>query len=234
MVVMALKTAKSVDQKTRDIVYGFVKRMEKSLWFRNIPTEIYELCLAFYFLPEFFDKARRDCFKISDDKLTVTCIKRCNYNQHTIYMKKWIESTSCCIAKWRFKINDRPSMPTSTSFTFCGLASAYSEIMLVMDFSSRAPNYSLGHGGQRFFNRYPAEDSTTKMPTYKSGDIVTFTLDLDKNIFLCRVNESDDVVVFEDVVQKDDVKYIFVMQLAEKGNSVTLLDFNIDSTVILG
>ena len=72
---MTLQNVKFADKRTRSIVYGFIRRIENSLSISNIPTEIYDIFLAFYYCPEFFDKARLDCFKISDDKLKITNIK---------------------------------------------------------------------------------------------------------------------------------------------------------------
>ena len=89
---MALRITKKCDQKTIDLVYGYIKRLERSLSIRFIPSEIYDVCLEFYYFPEYFDKATEDYFYISDDKLTIKCIDDTSYEYHTIYMKQWIHS----------------------------------------------------------------------------------------------------------------------------------------------
>ena len=45
-------------------MFGYVHQHE-SLWI------ICYLSIAYYYDPEFFARARRDCFKISDDKLSI-------------------------------------------------------------------------------------------------------------------------------------------------------------------
>ena len=82
-----------------------------------------------HFIILYFDNARKDCFKISDDKLTITNIEKISDFDHTIYMKHWIDSTSNQIIKWRFKINEH-----QTWHHYFGLASTFSEEALEEDF----------------------------------------------------------------------------------------------------
>ena len=103
----SLQSVKCADQRAKDIVYGFIKHMEQSLALRAIPTEIYDIFLAFYYFGEYFYKAREDCFKISDDKSTITCIKDCSYTNHTIYLEQIIPSLSKEIISWTFRVNKR-------------------------------------------------------------------------------------------------------------------------------
>ena len=102
----SLKKVKLTTQMTKDRVFGFVRRIEQALEsYRNIPVIISYLCLAYYSISEYFDKARTDCFKITDDKLTITNIKKCIDEKHTIFMKQWIDSQCDLICEWLFKIN---------------------------------------------------------------------------------------------------------------------------------
>ena len=103
-----IKKIQSVDQESTDLVFGYTRNIQASIKSYNIPLAIYHLCLAYYYYPEYFDRAKHDYFQISEDKETITCIKDSSWvhNPHTIYMKKWILSQSNKIIKWTFKINN--------------------------------------------------------------------------------------------------------------------------------
>ena len=219
---MALPTLKSisVDQKSRDIVYGFIKRMEKSLSLKNIPSEINDICLAFYYFPEFFDKARPDRFKISADKLTVTNFEYCNVWSHTIYMKQWIESESHEIVKWTFKISRKEHHAN----IYLSLVSGYSETTLMNDFSStHKPNYSLSDVGSTLKNGKLYKTSRS-LDEFRNGSIVTVTLDLQKYQLLSQVDNGRNMVAFENIEHEKDIQYIFVVQLPLEKDCVTLKD----------
>ena len=68
---MTKKVVGNADQRAKDIVYGYVRKMEKSLKLSPIPAEMSNLCLLFYYFPELFYNARSDYFKISEDDLTL-------------------------------------------------------------------------------------------------------------------------------------------------------------------
>ena len=101
----SLSKLKAIDQTSKDAVFGYIKQFEKSLILNNIPMAVYYLCLAYYYFAEYFDKFREDCFKLSDDKWTIKCIKQCHADFHTIYMKKWFHSQTNKIIKWTLKMN---------------------------------------------------------------------------------------------------------------------------------
>ena len=179
---MNLQNIKLVDQRTKDIVYGFIKRMEKSLLLKHIPIEIYDICLAFYYFPEFFNKAREDCFKISDDKLTITAIMDCSYHKHTIFMKRWIDSNTNIIAKWRFRINNI-SLHGCSFFWF---SKQLLGDVLLLDFAyAQIPNYSISYDQARYINSDDVDDAT-EIPPFDTGNVVTFTLDLIKVYFYVK------------------------------------------------
>ena len=102
-----LKRIKSIDQKTKDLVLGWIREVEEQVKSRNISLMVSYVCLAHYYIPEYFDKARQDSFMISEDKRRITSITNWESEEHTIYMKHWIHSMSNKIAKWTFKINQK-------------------------------------------------------------------------------------------------------------------------------
>ena len=56
---------------TSYLVFGYVRDIEKSNKL-IIPSLVTHLCLLFYVLSEYFERARSDQFEISEDKLSIT------------------------------------------------------------------------------------------------------------------------------------------------------------------
>ena len=204
-------------------MYGFIKRTEKSLALKAIPTEIYDIFLAFYYFGEYFDKARDDWFKISDDKLTITSTEHCDYSNHTIYMKQIFHSLSNEIIEWTFKINELKDV------LFFGVTNANCNKNLCRDYGMNdTPNYGISEDSEVYANGsgYFASDHNTESPDkFKTGSIVRFTLDLKNGVILFKVDDGNNATVVKDIKQGMGVVYIFVLQLYKKDDSVTLTNF---------
>ena len=71
----AFAVSKTADERTKCIIFGYFRKQE-SLLKTSIPPIICYLCMGYYYNPEYFSRAKEDCFIISDDKLTVTNIKQ--------------------------------------------------------------------------------------------------------------------------------------------------------------
>lgn len=220
-----LKRIKYVDQTTKDAVFGYVRRIEKELIkTNNIPIAITHLFLAYYYFPEYFDKAREDSFEISEDKLTITSIKFCQFGDHTIFMKYRIDSLSNRTIKWTFKLNKLGVYSDYHPMYFGLVSCSYSDILLQGDFStSKRPNYSISCDGARTANYI----HRTKIEglSFDEEDTVTFTLNLPQSSFSCTINNNKDTVIYDDIKKETDIYYTFVMQLQNKDDSITLLNF---------
>lgn len=203
--MQSLQSLKWVDQKCKDIVYGFIKQMEKSLKLKTIPFEIFNIFLAFYYGCEYFNKSMEGSFKISDDRLSITANEDCaDDNYHTIYMNQSVESLSEEIICWTFKVNKL------RGYTYFGVTNAKSKQILEDD-----------HGMCLADPTNPTDD-----PNYLDGQSITFTLDLIKGELLFKVEDDPDNVVCQDVEKENDIAYVFVIQLDKKDASVTLTNFS--------
>ena len=215
MALSAWRKLKSFDHKHKTAVMGFIRSIEKTLTkYAEIPAEIYDLCLAFYTFPEFFEMVREDCFEISEDKSTVTNIKKCNENNHTIYMYNWIQSTSNTITTWKFKINYHNINKPNIKF---GITSSYLQGLI-----PEAPptkRYVYRYGFPMGFPFYSMANSSDK------GTILSYELNLPNATLSCKIDGIEDEMVY--IAKEEKIEYIFAMQLPNKGDSVTLLEFSI-------
>ena len=71
----SVKTGKKADKRSNLIAFGYLRKQESRHKLSSIPPIIAYLCIAYFYNPEYFAKAREDCFIISDDKLKITNIK---------------------------------------------------------------------------------------------------------------------------------------------------------------
>ena len=99
--MLALETVEDARQITIDVVFGYLRLQNL-----NIPKEITLICLKYYNENiEWFSGFRDDCFKVSDDKMKITSIKNCDFDEHSIFGNVWIPSTSKTISKWTLILN---------------------------------------------------------------------------------------------------------------------------------
>ena len=104
------KKLKGVDTKTKCLIYGYNRVIEKTLshcdLFQNVPILINSLCVLFYAIPEYFNIAGSNC-EISDDQKTINH-SGCDDYENTSYGLMQISSTENIECEWTFKISRRP------------------------------------------------------------------------------------------------------------------------------
>ena len=139
----SLQVGKNAGKRSKCIIFGYLREQESSLKLSipSIPPIIAYLSIAYFDNPEFFARAREDCFVISDDKLSVTNIAEIVWSKHCIYLNQWIESTSKLIAIWTFKIKWVPSGRYSVSFVIV------SKSMMLIEDQEDDPYYGFVDNG---------------------------------------------------------------------------------------
>ena len=231
----AFKLAKNVDERSKLLVFGYVRSVESALQLPNTPPLIMHLCLTFYYLNEYFARALRNCFVISDDKLTVTKIDEHPDWNHTICLNEEIQSMSNAIVTWQFKIIQRSVDEAFDGGNFIrtitmgfGILSNCSAIDkdIVYDDPAFIPHYVAYDGslGWKFKNGIGAGKSNLRIVT---DDIVTFVLDLKQQLFTFKINDEADQILFDNITISQDIKYTFGVQLNAKDDSVSLTNFSI-------
>ena len=206
----ALQTVEIAQQLTNDVVSGYLRKGIKLICLKYYNEDI-----------EWFGGFRDDCFKLSDDKMTITNIKSCNFANHTIFGNVWIPSTSKTISKWTLKIN------TMNDDVYIGFASKYDInddfIHFNKTYENHTPNYAIGDAGFIFQNGEYVY--SRRAPKFKEGSAVTLTLDLVDAQVRMKVDDQSDLVIADRIEINENVRYIFAMQMSLEGDSVTLTRF---------
>ena len=216
----SLVNIKDVDQKTKDIVFGYIHRMESSLNFELIPPLVSHLCLLFYYIQEFFAQIRNDYFKLSQNKLKVTNISQKGVGfDHSILLNKWIDSTSKCIVKWTFIVNDICqgfSHPIGIGLTSIDKGPHH-------DFANAndKPNYAIYLGTQAYKNNHFVDRTSHHFFVDKKA---IFVLDLQKKTFgYHNEKKGQFITVFTNIETSPNIKYKMVIQMKRTGTELTLI-----------
>ena len=140
----AMKALNDVSQSTRDTVFGYIRKHQKLLdEDKIIAPLIYNLCLLFFYIKEYWAAYDKVLFKVNQQKDTFTNMGN---GKGTVYGNICIDSQIECIYKWKFKI----LVNTETYGIYFGIDSSNKKF-LDDDFSYfRADNqskcYSYGDG----------------------------------------------------------------------------------------
>ena len=209
-----LQKAKTTNYRTEYVVYAYVHAIEAAEQSLEIASVIIGMISGFYCDAEFINNFF--------DKLTITNTTKICINHHTIYFNQWIDSISKVIAKWTFKINSMLIKTYSSQFYF-GLTTQEHDPS--KDFSStRYLSYCVDNNGRKY--RTKRFKGLLGNLNLAPNDYVTFKLDLISKAWFIRLKDGKFARLFYFKVS-DDIQYKFALQSRDKGNSVTLANFQI-------
>ena len=218
------KLLENVNKQVKYCVFGYIRNIELLFKFPSIPIVIFYLCLGYYYNAEQFEDARKDCFRISNDKLTITNIKRCRFPNHTIYLQRFIESTIERVIKWTFKINRLGSDYYEMAFAIVSKQESIKKGIF-----RQADYFMVFNNGIREF--YPTgcviENSRKDGCIFTEGDLVSLTLDLKNGMVYYQINDGNHVFITDRFKSDRSTKYKMAIQLKTIGSSVTLKQFTI-------
>ena len=199
-----LKQLKSINNRYKFAVIGYLREKEKEIAIINIPSMISYLCLQFYFHGEYFS-IHTGNIHVSSDKMSAT-LKTKVSPYPWVYGKIWIESLSNSIATWTFKINGL--------LMKMGISSS--------EDSDERPYYHFFNIGHSF-----QHDCKHQPPMFAEQDIMKLTLNTTKGTITLQKNEEDAIEMFENIQKGQDIKYKFGVALFNRDNSITLIDFDL-------
>ena len=219
----SLQVGKNAAKRSKSTIFGYLREQESllKLSIPSIPPIIAYLCIAYFDNPEFFARAREDCFVISNDKLTVTNIAEIVWRKHCIYLNQWIESTSKLIATWTFKIDEMRDGRYSVSFVI---------VSKEHDVNRRPrddPYYGFVDNGS--MSTALGINCADKNATFGGGDQIRIKLDLSKATTSIRVNDKNEVISRSKVQISDHIKYKMTVLLTPLNSIVSLKEFTLVS-----
>lgn len=223
--MMSMKQLKEVEQDTQHLVFGFMRQQEKQYaLFNNITPGICILCIAYYYIPEYFAKAGDDV-TISEDKKTITKTSEVNPGWwNTTYGAVWIDSMVHQIVTWKFLIK---RLKTGYDIFFC-LVSTDDQVHADCGINDeKYPNYGFGDdlsstvNGKGVICEHAEEDSH-----FKQDDIVIMKLNTKKQELYAQDENETNLLVFKGVIVRTGLLYKMAISFHTKLNSVTLIDFD--------
>ena len=244
MEVNFFQDMKKVNQKTRDIVYSFVKQVQSVLPnqdnpYYNIPPLVFMLATIYYFNPEYFT-SHGDCMKLSGNNDTIQSIgDKCGTTSiNTVYGNIIIRREDTGKFIWTFKI----IQPPNEVILIIGIDSSKKECINTKFTNSSRFDYTF-YGyysyydadyddyrtGARLISSKEANKQNWKSDVYgpvytdKESEVV-MELNMNDKSLKYHVNGEDQGVAFDNICFRNDEQYTMCISLDEI-MSVKLVDF---------
>ena len=226
--VQAMATArkriwKEADRESTYTVFGYIRKMEKQLSSQNIPKDITKICLEFYFMNEYFERAGQD-IRISDNKLSITSICKTDHSWSNIsFTKNWIDSMSQNIIIWTLKVNTSSTIKRDRGFCV-GIFSNDTQLNINPIDADQTNYVHWSKLGMAFKNgvRY----NLLSVARYKdNNDIIHFKLDLQTASLYCKVNDKQYELLASDIERNEKIQYKLGVTIGTSSSSVTLIDY---------
>ena len=223
----ALNLLKTVADRHKSAVFGYIRQKEAQLLLRNIPSMIAYLCLQFYFHGEYFEKCSDD-LEISPDKKTVTKIQNGLTWNNLAYGKVWINSISNCIAKWKFKIDYLHRSTYWQHFVIYFLSKEHDpghSAMYVRD--PERPFYVIcGNGCCYSHESMDSSQPIAKLDAFTINDEIILTLNTIQKTIWMQVNGRQNQCLFVNITSNEAIKYKVGIMLFDLKYSISLIDFD--------
>eukprot|EP01084_Bolivina_argentea_P187040 322270_1 len=211
------KQLKQISQRTQDIVFGYIREIQKDHSFQQAPELIGFVCLAYYYLSEYFDTIGANA-EIDEEKTTITNTHK-QYRYASAYGRIKILSTETGIHKWKFKING------SKEYMSIGIEEdGFKNLNQGVHFR-KGISYALMCTGGTTKN---GKLNSSYLPNgYKKGDIVEIILNLSNKTISFIVNDQHNgEPAYKNILQRESLSYRMIVCTFDKGDGATLLDYS--------
>ena len=213
----SLKKLGEIDDKTKYSVYGWIRTAENELKLDYIPIMIKSICILYYYDDEVFDvnTSDIDVGEISKNKKIIAktnCIRWIEY-----YGTIRIPSQSCIVCKWDIKIIN-VIVPGGTCVKF-GVASIKGSKR-----ANRLGDIYYVHSNYQWCRDHRKLQPII-MPRYRSGDMITVTMDLrEKKVTFCNKTRDKSQEIKMDT-NDEGLEYRFACALHSEKVSISMDNF---------
>eukprot|EP01084_Bolivina_argentea_P285066 488757_1 len=240
---------KSIDQRTKQIVFGYMRRHEHLLISditphisNTIPPLVVYCCLIYYWLNEYFDtnlfvtnpigitRTRNNPTIAPDNKMT---IQHLSYGMATCWGYQTISSMENCKYRWNLKINNH----NYTRSLLIGITendvlhgsifyhkfhrNTYKQRQYIHYIYNSYTGFKKSHKPWTISNRkWYWQPYGTK---FGAGDIIGIELDLQKRTLSFFVNGISQGIAFDNIETVDDIQYKLVVNMQTDDN-ITLIE----------
>ena len=216
----------SIDTKIKDSVFGYIRCQGKQLSLRNVPALISYIALNYYYHNEYFAKYGQQV-QLSNNNMTITkqeILEDKEDIDNTTYGNTWIDSVIPQIVSWRLQ------MSVDNHILF-GLFSKDIRIDedCVFDDDDK-PFYAFENDGTLSYEDGNGTECETD--NYNWSELLEDQWSLilnteDKTISLQKDKSSEIIAIYENIQTGNSIKYKLGINLYEKDDNVSLIDFDL-------
>ena len=216
--LVSLDHVKLVDSRTKDIVFGWIRKMQSNLpqneTYYTIPSLVCHWCLLYYFLKESFDPDRiANGMKLSEDDSTLQTVEGTAHLQ--------LEIGSSAIHHWKFKLIE--SNGCSISIGICNTKNDPNNRLKDVTWSANANHENYGNIATSALKHQGGARSKYGR-VCKVNDVIEMILDLNKSQLKYIVNGADYGVAFGGF-KSHDTSYRAVVSAFTDGSTIKLLSY---------
>lgn len=228
---LQFESLKHINQKTKDLVSGYIKNMEKELNGSIIPSLIITTCILFFHAKEFFSKIGK--FMMTDDESLTTLRVSSNVDnpdsqkiaRNSAYGSVVIHDKHHCIYVWTIKI-----LKVDVFDTFIGMDSSNKKYInanftLQSGYDKLYKYYAIDHCGLKYGHIEGEEEYGIR---FGVNSVVRMEVNTKDKTIEYWINGKSQGVAFENV-DFDDCEYYFAVSLCtneyEYAHCVKLIDF---------
>eukprot|EP01084_Bolivina_argentea_P104656 187398_1 len=213
---------KLIDTKTKNLVYGYIRKNEKllnglNIIYSNMPELVMYICLTYYYIGHYFEKLPT-CLKahteLTNGQTTIWKIDLDKCLNNAVYGNEWINSNAKTKYIWTIKAN------RSRSYGGIGIGIVSNKHHQNIDFDwDDKFSYYCSNGGYLAINGIKTSENGAE---YTTDDVFSFILDLNEKCIYYHVNGNKKQILFQHVETGEDIKYRFALSLFYLHDSVTV------------
>ena len=204
----------NINDKTNYIVYGFILKIKQKFASTNIPKDIIEICISFYFIPECFEIYDNELINITNNGFTMTNISD---EVSTCYVSIEMLSTTNLIHKYKVKINKMRCNNLVIGMDDTNAEYTYG----VFYYDEDSNNYGYTASGKKC--------SRNEVESYGIGcnenDTILTIIDFNKKTISFQINDKDQGIAYKNIQTNEKINYRFAVCTADVDDSVTLLNY---------
>ena len=99
-----IKLLKTVDNRSKDSVFGYIRQSRDESKDAAIPTMIQYCCLKYYFINEYFSKCCIDLRISNNGRVVKSTDSGCQYREHSAFGNIIVNPSSKCITEYKWTV----------------------------------------------------------------------------------------------------------------------------------
>ena len=215
----------AADQKTKDIVQGYVRKNQSLLPFQqnpyyNIPQLVTHLCILYYYIPEFFEISGKNLV-ISDNGNLITRINQSSWDCTAFGHNVIPSMKNNFIYKWYVKI-----IKSNECGIMIGIVAGDWNQNKYKAFYPDNMGYAYYcYSGEPYKQYTATEVRLSRKGKPKQGDTVCVELNMIKKHIVIHLNGKELGIAASNIQTADNIEYRFAVSMYMEGNKLKLTKF---------